>query len=79
MSKILISPPATMTALFEGASGHQGSRLNRVEHTRDRRLPLRMKWVVESDEHGLRRLSMRWNAAASRSLGNRRSPVSNVA
>jgi hypothetical protein len=62
MCMTLFLPETTMTTPFE-VSRNQPSNLNHVERTADRKQPLRMKWVVETDRYGIRRLCMHWAIA----------------
>jgi hypothetical protein len=59
------SPQAAMTGPLEGVSRRQKSNPRRIEPTGDRKQPLRMKWVEETDESGIRRLRMHWTVARS--------------
>ena len=74
MCTTLFAPLATMTTPFEGASQHQDSNLKCAEHSGDRKLPLNMKWVVDTDEHGIRTLCMRWTVALPPTTGKAKPP-----
>jgi len=54
---------ATMTTPFGGAPRQQPPALHCVERTAARHEPLRMKWVVDTDEQGVGRLGVRWTVA----------------
>jgi hypothetical protein len=63
MCTIVLAPQITMTTPFVAAARYQVSDLSRVEHTGDHKQPLERDWVVVTDEHGNRRLRMRWTVA----------------
>jgi hypothetical protein len=63
MCATVLAPLVTMTTPFVVAARYQDSALRRVEPTGDRKQPLKRKWVVITDEHGNRRLRMRWTVA----------------
>jgi len=67
MCATVVAPQVTMTMPFEAAARYQDSNFGRVEHSMehsgDREQPLGRKWVVVIDEHGNRRLRMRWTVA----------------
>ena len=65
MCRTQFSPQAAMTGPLEGVSRRQKSNPRRIEPTGDRKQPLRMKWVEETDESGIRRLRMHWTVARS--------------
>lgn len=49
------------------AACYQDSNLRSLEHAEDRKQPVSMRWVVITDQHGSRRLRMRWRRAARNS------------
>jgi hypothetical protein len=63
MCATVLAPQVTMTTPFVAAARYQESNLRRVEHGGNRKQPLGRKWVVVTDEHGNRRLQMRWTVA----------------
>lgn len=63
MCTTVLAPQITMTMPFVVAARYQDSNFRPVEQTRDRERPLSRKWVVVTDEHGNRRLRMRWTVA----------------
>jgi len=65
MCATVLAPQVTMTTPFVGAARYQDTNFRRGEHTEDRKRQLSMRWVVVSDEHGNRRLRMRWTVARS--------------
>lgn len=69
MYAALFAPQATMSARFESASRHQGSNLDRVDHNEVCKLPLNMRWVVDTDDNGNRRLCMHWTVAPPPAIG----------
>jgi len=60
------SPQGTMTTPYPCASRHPSTSCNCVEQAGDRQQPLRMQWVVETDEQGIQRLRMRWTVPSPR-------------
>jgi hypothetical protein len=58
LSPSLFSPQATIAAPFEGPFRHQPPHFDSVERTEQRKQVLRIKWVVDTDEQGIRRLCM---------------------
>ncbi|MGB9072433.1 MAG: hypothetical protein WCC22_07150 [Terriglobales bacterium] len=69
MCATVLAPQVTLTTPFVVAAQYQDSNFRRVEHARDRKRPLSMKWVVVIDEHGNRRLRMHWTGALPPTLG----------
>ena len=63
MCATVLAPQVAMTTPFVAAARYQDSNLRRMEHAGDREQPLGRKWVVVIDEHGNRRLQMRWTVA----------------
>jgi hypothetical protein len=57
--------PKMRTERSTDAVCHQDVKFKRTEQTEDRKRQLSMKWVVVTDEHGSRRLQMRWTVAQS--------------
>jgi len=65
MCTILVAPEMRMTKRFIDAVCYQDFNVMRAEHSEARKRQLSMKWVVVTDEHGKRRLQMRWTGARS--------------
>src|ERR1700757_3152536 len=65
MCTILVAPEMRMTKRFIDAVCYQDFNVMRAEHSEARKQELSMKWVVVTDEHGKRRLQMRWTGARS--------------
>ena len=63
MCTILLAPEMSVTPRFADVVCYLDVKFNRTEQTEDRRRQLSVKWVVATDEHGHRRLRMRWTAA----------------
>jgi hypothetical protein len=63
MCATVLAPQVAMTTPFVAAARYQESNFRRVEHAGDHKQSLERKWVVVTDEHGNRRLQMRWSVA----------------
>ena len=59
MSTTLLAPQMTQ---FGAVGSYHGPNFS---HTANRKLPLSMNWIAVTDEHGNRRLQMRWTVARS--------------
>jgi hypothetical protein len=57
--------PKRRTERFADALRYEDVKFKRREQTEDRKRLLNMKWVVATDEHGHRRLQVRWTVARS--------------
>jgi hypothetical protein len=65
MRTILVAPEMRMTKRFIDAVCYQDFNVMRAEHSEAHKRQLNMRWVVVTDEHGKRRLQMRWTGARS--------------
>jgi len=65
MCIILVAPEMRMTKRLIDAVCYQDFNVMRAENSEARKRQLSMKWVVVTDEHGKRRLQMRWTGARS--------------
>ena len=65
MCTILVAPEMRMTKRFINAVCYQDFNVMRAEHSEALKRWLSMKWDVITDEHGNRRLQMRWTGAGS--------------
>jgi len=63
MCATVLALQVTMTMPFVALVGHQESNLRREEYGGDHRQSLGRKWVVVTDEHGNRKLRIRWIVA----------------
>lgn len=59
MCTTLLAPQMTQ---FDAAGSYHDPNFS---HTANRKLPLSMNWFAVTDEHGNRRLQMRWTVARS--------------
>ncbi len=63
MCATVLAPQVMMATPFVAAARHHDSNFRRAEHAGDHKQSLERKWVVVTDEHGNRRLRMRWTVA----------------